>query len=143
MKRLPAVAILAIAAAAATAPLRAQELTAEKLPGGTIRWSWTAVPGAVSYDLVGDTLPPTGVENAACRTSEDADPTDTLFDDPLLPPLGSGEYLLVGADDGGGSPYGASTIAGGSGERMPSDNELAGARFQGEHVARIAAKLAV
>jgi NAD(P)H dehydrogenase (quinone) len=41
----------------------------------------------------------------------------------------------------GGSPYGASTIAGGQGERMPSDNELAGARFQGAHVARIAAKL--
>jgi NAD(P)H dehydrogenase (quinone) len=42
----------------------------------------------------------------------------------------------------GGSPYGASTIAGGQGERMPSENELAGARFQGEHVAKIAAKLA-
>ena len=42
----------------------------------------------------------------------------------------------------GGSPYGASTIAGGRGERLPSENELAGARFQGEHVARIAAKLA-
>ena len=42
----------------------------------------------------------------------------------------------------GGSPYGASTIAGGSGERMPSDNELAAARFQGRHVASIAAKLA-
>lgn len=41
----------------------------------------------------------------------------------------------------GGSPYGASTIAGGKGERMPSVNELAGARFQGRHVARIAAKL--
>jgi len=41
----------------------------------------------------------------------------------------------------GGSPYGASTIAGGKGERMPSDNELAGARFQGRHVATIAAKL--
>ena len=41
----------------------------------------------------------------------------------------------------GGSPYGASTIAGGSGERMPSDNELAGARFQGRHVSAIAAKL--
>jgi len=41
----------------------------------------------------------------------------------------------------GGSPYGASTIAGGSGERMPSENELAGARFQGRHVAEIAAKL--
>ena len=42
----------------------------------------------------------------------------------------------------GGSPYGASTIAGGQGERMPSENELAGARFQGAHVAKIAKKLA-
>jgi NAD(P)H dehydrogenase (quinone) len=41
----------------------------------------------------------------------------------------------------GGSPYGASTIAGGKGERMPSENELAAARFQGKHVAAIAAKL--
>lgn len=41
----------------------------------------------------------------------------------------------------GGSPYGAATIAGGSGERMPSPNELDGARFQGRHVATIAAKL--
>jgi NAD(P)H dehydrogenase (quinone) len=41
----------------------------------------------------------------------------------------------------GGSPYGASTIAGGSGERMPSENELAAARFQGRHVASIASKL--
>jgi NAD(P)H dehydrogenase (quinone) len=41
----------------------------------------------------------------------------------------------------GGSPYGASTIAGGSGERMPSENELEGARFQGRHVAEIAKKL--
>lgn len=41
----------------------------------------------------------------------------------------------------GGSPYGATTIAGGSGERLPSDNELEGARFQGRHVAEIAAKL--
>jgi NAD(P)H dehydrogenase (quinone) len=41
----------------------------------------------------------------------------------------------------GGSPYGASTIAGTQGERRPSDNELAGARFQGKHVAQIAIKL--
>ncbi len=41
----------------------------------------------------------------------------------------------------GGSPYGASTIAGGSGERMPSENELDAARFQGRHVADIASKL--
>ncbi|MBB6253981.1 NAD(P)H:quinone oxidoreductase [Nitrospirillum iridis] len=42
----------------------------------------------------------------------------------------------------GGSPYGASTIANGDGSRQPSENELAGARFQGAHVAAIAAKLA-
>jgi NAD(P)H dehydrogenase (quinone) len=42
----------------------------------------------------------------------------------------------------GGSPYGASTIAGTKGERLPTANELAGARFQGAHVAKIAQKLA-
>ena len=41
----------------------------------------------------------------------------------------------------GGSPYGASTIAGGDGKRLPSENELAAARFQGKHVAEIAARL--
>jgi len=41
----------------------------------------------------------------------------------------------------GGSPYGASTIAGGDGSRMPSENELKAARFQGRHVAEIAGKL--
>ncbi len=42
----------------------------------------------------------------------------------------------------GGSPYGATTIAGGDGSRQPSANELEGAKFQGRHVATIAAKLA-
>ena len=42
----------------------------------------------------------------------------------------------------GGSPYGASTIAGGDGSRRPSAIELEGARYQGRHVAEIAAKLA-
>lgn len=42
----------------------------------------------------------------------------------------------------GGSPYGASTISGGDGSRLPSENELAMARFQGRHVATIASKLA-
>lgn len=42
----------------------------------------------------------------------------------------------------GGTPYGASTLAGNDGSRMPSANELAGARFQGAHVATIAGKLA-
>jgi NAD(P)H dehydrogenase (quinone) len=41
----------------------------------------------------------------------------------------------------GCSPYGSSTIAGNDGQRWPSDNELAGARFQGKYVAGIASKL--
>jgi len=41
----------------------------------------------------------------------------------------------------GGSPYGASTIAGTKGERTPTANELDAARYQGKHVAAIAAKL--
>jgi len=41
----------------------------------------------------------------------------------------------------GGSPYGAGTIAGPDGSRTPSENELGQARFQGRHVAGIAAKL--
>ncbi len=41
----------------------------------------------------------------------------------------------------GGSPYGASTLAGADGSRQPSENELAGAHFQGRHVAEIAARL--
>jgi NAD(P)H dehydrogenase (quinone) len=41
----------------------------------------------------------------------------------------------------GGSPYGASTIAGGDGSRQPSENELAAARHQGELVAQTANKL--
>jgi NAD(P)H dehydrogenase (quinone) len=43
----------------------------------------------------------------------------------------------------GGTPYGASTITGGTGARLPSENELAGARFQGRHVAQIAERLRV
>ncbi|MEE8473228.1 MAG: NAD(P)H:quinone oxidoreductase [Dehalococcoidia bacterium] len=42
----------------------------------------------------------------------------------------------------GGSPYGASTITAGDGSRQPTENDLAMARFQGRHVAAIAAKLA-
>ncbi len=43
----------------------------------------------------------------------------------------------------GGSPYGATTIAGGTGQRQPSENELVGARYQGRRIAETAKKLAV
>ncbi len=42
----------------------------------------------------------------------------------------------------GGSPYGATTIAGGTGQRQPSENELVGARYQGRRIAETAKKLA-
>lgn len=55
-------------------------------------------------------------------------------------------YAFAGQTDNttivGGSPYGASTIAGGAGERKPSDTDLAGARFQGKYVALLASALA-
>jgi NAD(P)H dehydrogenase (quinone) len=54
---------------------------------------------------------------------------------PTFPGLGRIDEIT------GGSPYGASTITGGKGERMPSENEIAAARFQGRHVAQIAKKL--
>lgn len=52
------------------------------------------------------------------------------------------EQRQMGLDEiKGGSPYGASTIAGGQGERMPSEQELGMAQFQGRHVSEIAKKL--
>jgi len=49
--------------------------------------------------------------------------------------------LTTMSEISGGTPYGASTITGSSGERQPSANELEIATFQGRHVSQIAAKL--
>lgn len=51
------------------------------------------------------------------------------------------QRLLTMEEITGGSPYGASTLAGGDGSRQPSENELAIARTQGRHVAEITARL--
>jgi NAD(P)H dehydrogenase (quinone) len=52
------------------------------------------------------------------------------------------EARQMGLDEiKGGSPYGASTITGSKGERMPSEQELGMAQFQGRHVTQIATKL--
>ena len=53
----------------------------------------------------------------------------------------SEQRLLTMQEITGGGPYGAGTLAGGDGSRLPSENELAIARFQGRHVAGIAKKL--
>ena len=52
------------------------------------------------------------------------------------------QELVNMAEITGGSPYGASTMAGSDGKRQPTENELAIGRFQGKHVAEIAGKLA-
>jgi NAD(P)H dehydrogenase (quinone) len=53
----------------------------------------------------------------------------------------SAKELLTLDEVSGGTPYGATTIAGAKGERSPTENELAIARAQGRHVAQIASKL--
>ncbi|CFB66891.1 NAD(P)H:quinone oxidoreductase [Yersinia enterocolitica] len=61
----------------------------------------------------------------------------------IIVPIGYGTTELFDVSQTrGGTPYGATTIAGGDGSRQPSAEELAIARFQGEHVAKITAKLA-
>src|SRR5205814_9528118 len=56
-------------------------------------------------------------------------------------PYSSAELSIL-TEMSGGTPYGATTIAGPKGERQPSANELAIARAQGRHVATLASKLA-
>jgi len=60
----------------------------------------------------------------------------------VIVPIGYGTKELFDISQvRGGTPYGASTLAGGDGSRQPSAEELAIARYQGEHVARLAVKL--
>ncbi len=54
----------------------------------------------------------------------------------------SEKRLVTMTEITGGSPYGATTLAGADGSRQPSENELGIARFQGKHVAEITKKLA-
>ena len=54
----------------------------------------------------------------------------------------SAKELLNMEEITGGSPYGATTITNAQGQRLPSENELAIARFQGKHATEVAAKLA-
>jgi NAD(P)H dehydrogenase (quinone) len=68
--------------------------------------------------------------------------TTLLHHGMVLVGLPYSETRQMGLDEiKGGSPYGASTITGGKGERFPSEQELAMARYQGRHVTQIAAKL--
>ena len=60
----------------------------------------------------------------------------------VLVPIGYGTKELFDISQvRGGTPYGASTLAGGDGSRQPSEEELSIARFQGQHVANLTVKL--
>jgi NAD(P)H dehydrogenase (quinone) len=60
----------------------------------------------------------------------------------IIVPIGYGDPALFDVSQvGGGTPYGASTIAGGDGSRQPDVRELGIARYQGEYVAKLTAKL--
>lgn len=69
--------------------------------------------------------------------------TTLLHHGMLIVGLPYSEVRQMGHDQvEGGSPYGASTIAGTKGERLPSERELGMAQFQGRHVSSLAARLA-
>jgi len=86
-------------------PAPVLDLVAAKLSRAGAQFTWSAVPTADTYDVVGDLLPAATVGAAPCRTDEDDDPTDTTFVDATLPRSGTGEYLLVrGVDLACGGP---------------------------------------
>ena len=60
----------------------------------------------------------------------------------VIVPIGYAAQELIDVSQGrGGTPYGATTLAGGDGSRQPSQEELSIARYQGEYVAGLAVKL--
>jgi NAD(P)H dehydrogenase (quinone) len=94
------------------------------------------------HGKVGGAFTSTGTQHGGQET--------TLFN--IITNLFHFGMVIVGLDYGhvgqatvqeitGGSPYGATTIAGGDGSRQPTANELAGARYQGRRVAEVANKL--
>ena len=100
---------------------------------------------------VAGTLAPAGYHVVISHTMEDAN--EEIANLQLLSARKVDGFIIVGVpyscqgltvmdEVSGGSPYGASTLAGGDGKRQPSENELAIARFQGRHVAEITRKLA-
>jgi NAD(P)H dehydrogenase (quinone) len=92
---------------------------------------------------VGSVFTSTGTQHGGQETTITSFHTTLLHQGMVIVGVPYSCQGLVNMDEiTGGSPYGAATLAGGDGSRRPSENELAIARFQGEHVAKIAKKLA-
>ncbi len=87
---------------------------------------------------VGSVFTSTGVQHGGQETTITSFHTNLLHFGMLIAGVPFSEPRLSDTSEvSGGTPYGASTIAGGNGARQPSVNELAIARFQGKHVAEI------
>ncbi len=92
---------------------------------------------------VGSVFTSTGTQHGGQETTITSFHTTLLHQGMIIVGVPYTEQRLMNMDEiTGGTPYGASTLAGADGSRQPSANELAIARFQGEHVAGIARKLA-
>jgi NAD(P)H:quinone oxidoreductase type IV len=101
-------------------------------------WARNALVGKV-----GSVFTSTGTQHGGQETTITSFHSTLLHQGMIIVGLPYSESRQMTLDEiTGGSPYGASTIAASDGSRMPSENELAMARFQGRHVAAIAKKLA-
>ena len=91
---------------------------------------------------VGSVFTSTATQHGGQETTITSFHTTLLHQGMIIVGVPYTEVRLMNMDEiSGGSPYGASTLAGSDGSRMPSENELAIARYQGRHVAQIATKL--
>lgn len=92
---------------------------------------------------VGSVFTSTASQHGGQETTTTSFHTTLLHHGMVIVGVPYAEQRLVVMDEvSGGTPYGASTLAGSDGSRQPSENELAIARYQGRHVAQIAARLA-
>jgi len=91
---------------------------------------------------IGSVFTSTATQHGGQETTITSFHTTLLHQGMVIVGVPYSEARLMNMDEiSGGTPYGASTLAGSDGSRQPSENELAIARFQGQHVAEIARKI--
>ncbi|MFO7937381.1 MAG: NAD(P)H:quinone oxidoreductase [Kiritimatiellia bacterium] len=94
-------------------------------------------------DKVGSVFASTASQHGGQETTIQSFHTTLLHHGMIVVGVPYSEKRLLEMDEiSGGTPYGATTLAKSDGSRLPSENELAIARFQGQHVTEVAAKLA-
>ncbi|MGD9108062.1 MAG: NAD(P)H:quinone oxidoreductase [Gammaproteobacteria bacterium] len=91
---------------------------------------------------VGSVFSSTGTQHGGQETTITSFHTTLLHHGMIVVGVPYAEQRLLNMDEiTGGTPYGATTLAGADGKRSPSENELAIAKYQGKHVAEIARAL--